>query len=157
MIRTLFVLVDRIGSGRTVKLLGWALNMAVIRVVIKCSSCLVRPRFFSSITNSKLACLTPASFVVLFTSSSSSVLATINLASASPRLDTTCSPSQPVVLGGRLLVLISFPLCRIVIIQDPSPYESGLEITISLRLTTYYSKIVNLQRRINMLYSQMYY
>lgn len=131
--------------------------MTAMRAIIKCSSCLVRPRFFPSITNSKLACLTPASFVVLFTSSSSSVRAVMNFASASPRLDTTCSPSQPVVLGGCLLVLISFPLCRIVIIQDPLPYESGLEITISPQLTTYYSKIVNLQRKINMLYSQMYY
>lgn len=100
VMRTLFAFVDRIGSCRIVKLLGCAFNIVVMRVIIKCSRCFVRPRFFSSTTNSKLACLVPASLVVLSTSSSSSVRAMINFASASPRLDTTCSLNQPVVLVG---------------------------------------------------------
>lgn len=41
--------------------------------------------------------------------------------------------------------------------HKPLSVEGGLEITIPSQLTTYYSKIVNLQRKINMLYSQMYY
>jgi hypothetical protein len=54
---------------------------------------------------------------------------------------------------------VSLMYCLSVELWEHKPLlvESGLEITISLRLTTYYSKIVNLQRGINMLYSQMYY